>query len=46
MKADGERGQCDRHDYEDIAAQFVWDTVQRALSPLRAVVDQEIARQV
>ncbi len=39
-------GNVYRHDYEDVAAQFVWDTVQRALSPLRAVVDQEIARQV
>lgn len=38
-------GNVYRHDYEDVAAQFVWDTVQRALPPLRIVVEQEIARQ-
>lgn len=38
-------GNVYRHDYEDVAAQFVWDTVQRALPPLRTVVEQEIARQ-
>ena len=38
-------GNVYRHDYEDVAAQFVWDTVQRALPPLRVVVEQEIARQ-
>ncbi|KJC57317.1 hypothetical protein UP10_30135 [Bradyrhizobium sp. LTSPM299] len=32
------------HDYEDVAAQFVWDMVERALPPLRTVVEQEIAR--
>src|SRR5882757_1989254 len=37
-------GNVYRHDYEDVAAQFVWDTVERALPPLRVVVDQEIAR--
>jgi uncharacterized protein with HEPN domain len=31
-----------RHHYEDVAAQYVWDTVQRALPPLRAVTEQEI----
>lgn len=35
-------GNVYRHDYEDVAAQFVWDTVQRALPPLRAVVELEI----
>src|SRR5262245_34405422 len=33
-----------RHDYEDVLAQLVWDTVQRALQPVRAVIQEEIAR--
>lgn len=33
-----------RHNYEDVAARFVWETVQQALPPLRAVVEEEIAR--
>ena len=37
-------GNVYRHDYEDVAAHFVWDTVERALPPLRAVVEAEIAR--
>ncbi|KWV47828.1 hypothetical protein AS156_19570 [Bradyrhizobium macuxiense] len=37
-------GNVYRHDYEDVAAQLVWDTVERALPPLRAVIEQEIAR--
>ena len=37
-------GNVYRHDYEDVAAQFVWDTVQRALPSLREVVELEIAR--
>jgi uncharacterized protein with HEPN domain len=37
-------GNVYRHDYEDVAANFVWDTVQRALPPLRAVVELELAR--
>jgi uncharacterized protein with HEPN domain len=28
-------GNVYRHDYEDVAAEFVWETVQRALPPLR-----------
>ena len=32
-----------RHDYEDVAAQQVWDTVQIDLPPLRAVIEQELA---
>ena len=39
-------GNVYRHDYEDVAAQFVWDTVQRALPSLREVVEAEIRRQV
>jgi uncharacterized protein with HEPN domain len=37
-------GNVYRHDYEDVAAQFVWDTVQRALPALREVVELEISR--
>ncbi len=32
------------HDYEDVAANTVWDTVQFALALLRAVVDAELAK--
>jgi uncharacterized protein with HEPN domain len=39
-------GNVYRHDYEDVAAQFVWDTVRRALPSLREVVELEVARQV
>ena len=38
-------GNVYRHDYEDVAAQFVWDTVQRALPSLREIVEVEITRQ-
>jgi uncharacterized protein with HEPN domain len=38
-------GNVYRHDYEDVAAQFVWDTVQRALPSLREVIEAEIASQ-
>jgi len=37
-------GNVYRHDYEDVAAHYVWDTVQLALPPLRLVVEQELAR--
>jgi uncharacterized protein with HEPN domain len=37
-------GNVYRHDYDDVAAQFVWDTVQRALPSLREVVEAEITR--
>jgi uncharacterized protein with HEPN domain len=36
-------GNVYRHDYEDVAAQFVWDTVQRALPSLPEVVEIELA---
>ena len=36
-------GNVYRHDYEDIAAKLVWDTVQLALPPLRNVVSGELA---
>jgi uncharacterized protein with HEPN domain len=35
-------GNVYRHDYEDIAAQRVWDTVQLAPPPLRAAVELEL----
>ena len=37
-------GNVYRHDYEDVAAQFVWDTVQRALPSLREVIETEMSR--
>jgi uncharacterized protein with HEPN domain len=33
-----------RHDYEDVAAQLVWDTVQQSLPPLKIVIGAEIRR--
>ncbi|ABD05086.1 Protein of unknown function DUF86 [Rhodopseudomonas palustris HaA2] len=36
-------GNVYRHDYEDVAAQMVWDTVHRALPALRAAVSRELA---
>jgi uncharacterized protein with HEPN domain len=36
-------GSIYRHDYEDVAASRVWETVQRALPPLRVVVEHELA---
>ncbi len=37
-------GNVYRHDYEEVAAKLVWDTVQVALPALQAVVAQEIER--
>jgi uncharacterized protein with HEPN domain len=37
-------GNVYRHDYEDVAAQYVWETVQLALPPLRSVIEEELAR--
>lgn len=37
-------GNVYRHDYEDVAAQLVWETVQRALPALRIVIEEEIGR--
>jgi uncharacterized protein with HEPN domain len=39
-------GNVYRHDYEDVAAEFVWETVQRALPPLRAAIVAELKRVV
>ena len=36
-------GNVYRHDYEDVTARVVWDTVQLALPPLREVISQELA---
>lgn len=37
-------GNVYRHNYEDVAAHLVWETVQQALRPLRAVVEDEMGR--
>jgi len=36
-------GNTYRHDYEDVAASYVWVTLQNHLPPLRAVIDRELA---
>ena len=38
-------GNVYRHDYEDVVAKLVGDTVQLALPPLQDVVAREIAAQ-
>ena len=35
-------GNVYRHDYEDVAARYVWNTVTRDLSSLRTVIEEEI----
>ena len=35
-------GNIYRHDYEDVAAQHVWDAVQIDLPPLRVVIEREL----
>ncbi|HEX4182241.1 MAG TPA: HepT-like ribonuclease domain-containing protein [Caulobacteraceae bacterium] len=35
-------GNIYRHDYEDVAARQVWETVRIDLPPLRVVVEQEL----
>jgi uncharacterized protein with HEPN domain len=37
-------GNVYRHDYEDVAAHLIWDTVERSLPALRAIVEREIER--
>jgi uncharacterized protein with HEPN domain len=37
-------GNVYRHDYEDVAAQLVWDTIQKSLPPLKLVIEAEIRR--
>ena len=36
-------GNVYRHDYEDVAADLVWETLQRALPPLKMAVQIELA---
>lgn len=43
-KAMASAGNVYRHDYEDVAAQLVWNTVQDALPSLKAVIDEELRR--
>jgi uncharacterized protein with HEPN domain len=38
-------GNIYRHDYEDVAAQHVWDAVQIDLPPLRVVIERELKQQ-
>src|SRR5262249_22039093 len=35
-------GNIYRHDYEDVAARYVWETLQRDLPALRIVIEREI----
>jgi uncharacterized protein with HEPN domain len=37
-------GNVYRHDYEDVAARLVWNTVHLALPALKTAIDIEIAR--
>jgi uncharacterized protein with HEPN domain len=37
-------GNVYRHDYEDVAAQYVWETVQSELPPLKAALEEELLR--
>jgi uncharacterized protein with HEPN domain len=37
-------GNVYRHDYEDVAASFVWATVHNHLPPLRVVIAGELSR--
>ena len=39
-------GNVYRHDYEDVAAEFVWETVERALPLLRTAIEAELERSV
>lgn len=32
-----------RHEYEDVAARRVWDTLMHSLPPLRTAVEEELA---
>jgi uncharacterized protein with HEPN domain len=36
-------GNIYRHDYEDVAASYVWTTLRNHLPALRAVIEQELA---
>ena len=38
-------GNIYRHEYQDVAALRIWDAVQLALTPLRAAIEQELAKE-
>src|ERR1700741_4807828 len=38
-------GNVYRHDYEDVAAELVWETVARALPSLEAAIEAELSRE-
>ncbi len=37
-------GNVYRHDYDNVAEEFVWRTLHESVPTLKAIVDQEIAR--
>lgn len=37
-------GNVYRHEYEDVAARYVWETVQRSLPALRQVIVAELGQ--
>jgi uncharacterized protein with HEPN domain len=37
-------GNVYRHNYEDVAAQYLWETVKRDLPLLKAVIEQELGQ--
>jgi uncharacterized protein with HEPN domain len=37
-------GNVYRHDYEDVAAHYLWDTLHSDLRELRVVIEQELSR--
>ena len=37
-------GNVYRHDYEDVAAHYLWDTLQDDLRKLRVVIEHELSR--
>jgi uncharacterized protein with HEPN domain len=37
-------GNIYRHEYEDVDAKLIWDTIQLALPPLQTVIAEEIER--
>jgi len=39
-------GNVFRHDYEDVAARYVWKTVRESLPPLREAIMMELSRRV
>jgi uncharacterized protein with HEPN domain len=37
-------GNMYRHNYEDVAAERIWETVRLALPPMHAVIERELGR--